>query len=213
MIQKELVVENGASTSFHRIKKMTCHPPFLMMTVQVLSYATEAAYLAGAGNTWNTDVEVPIAALDGPLFEYAEHWLTTAAESPFAPGAIVLDQMVTLENAKDRTWNRMKLIRDAKEAEPFEFNGWLFDSDKVKVTGAAFAAFMAHTAGQPYSINFTLADNSVVVLNAQQMMGAGVALLSRIDAVHQIGRTLRDLIYAPETDTFEKIAAISWPVE
>ncbi len=212
MINKELVVANGAVTTFHRIKKFTSHPPFTMVTVQVHSYATEAAYLAGAGNTWNTEVEMPIGNLSSTLFETAETWLTTSPDSPFVAGALIPDQMVTLENAKDRLWNRIKMIRDTKENEPFEHDGNIYDSDKVKVTGTALGAFMAVSTGQPFEVNFTLANNSVVTLDGLQMMAVGVALLQHIDNVHQIGRGLREQIYAPETDTFEKVAAIMWPI-
>ncbi len=211
MLNKEFIADNGALTTFHRIKKFTSHPPFTMVTVEVKCYATEAAYLAGAGNTWSIDVEMPISNLNGPLFESAEEWLITSSDSPLVGGMIVQDQMVTLENARERTWNRLKLIREQKEAAPFLYNGTLYDADKIKITGAALGAFMAVSSNQPYTIDFTAADNSVVTLDGPGMMGLGIALLQHIDSVHQIGRAKRDELYAPECDTFEKIAAITWP--
>ncbi len=212
MISKDLVVTNGANTTFHKINKITSHPPFVMATLEVKSYATESAYLEGQSNTWNQNIEMPISNLSSTLFETAEDWLTTSPDSPLTGGAIVQDQMVTLENARDRSWNRIKLIREAKELEPFSYNGYVYDADKVKITGAALGAHMSVSAGIPYEIEFTLADNTTITLDGPGMMSVGIALLQHIDAVHQIGRGLRDQLYAVECDSFEKIAAIQWPL-
>jgi hypothetical protein len=211
MINKNIVTPNLVAAAFHRVSEIQAVPPFAYARVSVVSYTDEAAYLAGAGLVYVTPLMVPIDMVNGSLLATVEDWIIGNEASPFEGGTVAIDKLDTLDNARDRAWDKFKRIRDAKEAEPFEHNGRVYDANKISVTGAALAAFMAVSAQAPYSINFTLADNSVVVLDGPEMMAVGIALLQHIDNAHQLGRQVRELIYAPETDTFDKIAAITWP--
>jgi len=103
-------------------------------------------------------------------------------------------ETATLEQAQAAAWTAAKVDRDKAEAAPFEFEGGLYDPNKENVTGAAFVAYMAQAVGQSISRRWTLADNSRRDLNGTQLIAMGLALTTRVDAIHERGRMLRDLI-------------------
>lgn len=53
-------------------------------------------------------------------------------------------------------------------------------------------------AGAPFSIDWTLADNTVRTLDAVQMLAVGTAMGEHISVVHAHGRQLREAIWAAE---------------
>lgn len=208
MISKDYIPDNHALTTFHRVKQITSHPPFTMATVEVVSYASEDAFLAGAGNTWANRLQMPLVEMTGALLDHAEAWLIGDNGSPFAGGLVVIDKTETLENAKERAWNRIKRIRDIKEASDFSCDGHVYQADKARISGACLAALMAQLTEEPYSIEFTLSNNDVITLSAAQMMAVGGALAQHVDGVFATGRLLRDQIDA--AGTIAELAAITW---
>lgn len=103
-------------------------------------------------------------------------------------------ETATLHDAKANAWTAAKTARDAAESADFEFDGTLYQPDVTKITGAVLAALLPRAEGDPFAINWTVSDNSVVTLTAQQVMALGLTLTARINAIHQYGRELRALI-------------------
>ena len=100
----------------------------------------------------------------------------------------------TLDEARALAWTAAKRARDAAESADFEFAGTLYQPDVAKITGAVLAALLPSAEADPFAIDWTVSDNSVVTLNAQQVMSLGLTLTARINGIHQRGRALRDLI-------------------
>jgi hypothetical protein len=100
----------------------------------------------------------------------------------------------TLDQARAEAWTAAKNARVEAEAEPFEFEGGMYDPNKENVSGAALAALLAQLGGLEVSRTWTLADNSRRVLTGAQIIAMGLALTARVDAIHERGRMLRDLI-------------------
>lgn len=225
MIVKDYLPDNHAPTTFHRVKQVTLHPPFTMATVEVVSYASEDSYLAGASHLWANRLQIPMVNITGPINDHIENWLIDPASaqldgglSPFGDGIIVGDRMETLENAKERVWTRIKYMRQRKLAEPFLCDGNVFDADVQNVTGSATKAFISVSQGIPYAETYTLADNSVVELDGPQMIAVGLALGDRNSAVYQTARELRELILGVEVSdgmteqqAIAYVAGINWP--
>lgn len=68
------------------------------------------------------------------------------------------------------------------------------DSDpdsQRKVNGAASMAMIASSAGQPFSIDWTMQDNSTVTHDAAAMMAAGVAMGEHVSACHDRAKVLK----------------------
>lgn len=91
-------------------------------------------------------------------------------------------------------WNDAKVRRDAAIDAGVPVAGiGTFDSDpasRANITGAVTMALIAQSAGSPFSIGWKLADNSVVTLNAAQMIAAGLAVGQRVAACHAHAQSL-----------------------
>ena len=119
----------------------------------------------------------------------------------------------TLDQIKGQQWEKVKASRDSVEFGGFVWDGSTFDSDQEsqsRIQGAAQLATLATLNNQPFSIDWTLADNSVRTLDASDMIAAGTAMGVHIATTHSIGRTLRIEIDAAVTK--EEVEAITWPV-
>lgn len=120
---------------------------------------------------------------------------------------------VELEELRATAWERIKRDRDAHEHGGFDTPLGRFDSDltsQSKIIGAVSVAQMALASSQAFSIEWTLQDNSTVVLDAESMISVGLALMAHVDATHQTGRSLRAQIFDPEASR-EAIEAVAWP--
>lgn len=96
--------------------------------------------------------------------------------------------VLPLADAKAAMWAEAKLVRDAHidggvDVPPIG----RFDSDPLSrsnINGAVTGAMLAAQAGQPFSISWKLADNTVATLNGAQTMAAGMAVLAHVAACH-----------------------------
>jgi len=88
----------------------------------------------------------------------------------------------------------IKNIRDAKIAGGVSVAGiGVFDSDeaaRINITGAVVMAQVAIAAGSPFTMSWKLANNSLVALNAQQMISVGVAAGTHVAACHAQAQAL-----------------------
>ena len=117
-----------------------------------------------------------------------------------------------LSEDRAQAWSRIKSARESVEFGPFVFGGQTFDGDSEsqrRIQGAAQLATLAQATGQPFSIDWTLADNTQATLTAAEMIGVGVALGQHVNGAHGIARTLRTQIDAATTP--EELEAIQWP--
>ena len=63
--------------------------------------------------------------------------------------------------------------------------------------------------GEVPTIDFTLADNTVVTLTAGQLVEVALHMGAKVQAAHATGRALRDAIDAAATAA--EVDALSWP--
>lgn len=208
MIIKSISTANGPA-SFHVLKKIEALPPFTALTLTIDSYANAAVYEAGGGFMMRHAVTMPSSCTTGSLVDDIEVWLISAATSPFQSGEIVADQSDTLDAARDRAWVAVKASRAAAEVGTFTYDGGTYDIDKGHVTGAVVLAMVAKSIGAPYIETWTLYDNSVRDLSADDVIALGVALGQRVSEIYAIARTLREQIDAAET--IAAASAIHWP--
>lgn len=112
---------------------------------------------------------------------------------------------------KEISWARLKVNREQAEHGGFVWDGSTFDSDPVsqsRIQGASQLATLALINSQPFSIDWTLADNTVRTLDAQAMIAVGTAMGQHINAQHAKGRMLRAQLDAAQTA--EEITAVVW---
>lgn len=211
MILKNFTTPNGVALGVHMLKRIDINAPFNTAQLSVHSYASEAAYLAGSGLAWNTPLQMPLFSLQGELGDIAERWLATDPASPFAGGSIAADRSGTLDIARGRAWARIKQARALAETADFTCGGVVYQADKERITGAAQLAQLALAGGQPYSIDWTLSDNTQVTLDAAGMVAVGTALGDQVAQVFAIGHALREQIAS--ATSIDALESIVWPVQ
>lgn len=114
-----------------------------------------------------------------------------------------------LAKARALQWAKIKAARETAEFGGFTWDGSRFDSDLTSQSRIQGAVQLAGLDPVNFSLDWTLADNSVRALNAQDMTAVGAALGAHVAAQHALGRTLRSQIEAASSPA--AIDAIAWP--
>lgn len=114
---------------------------------------------------------------------------------------IDFSKLITAESkfatAKEGKSQQVNRLRDEKEASGFPYLGKTFDSDErsaSRIFGAVQAAQAAVAAGQPFVIDWTVQDNSVLTLDAQETIGMSVAMAQYANGLHQHARALKSQV-------------------
>lgn len=113
---------------------------------------------------------------------------------------------------KDAKWEEVKAAREASINAPLATPYGSFDSgpaDRANITDAVLMAQTLAALGQPVSIEFTLADNTVSTLNASQMVEVGLILGAKVQDAYATARSLREAIES--AGTIAEVDAIHWP--
>ncbi|MFW1737575.1 DUF4376 domain-containing protein, partial [Acinetobacter sp. ULE_I037] len=84
----------------------------------------------------------------------------------------------SLDEAKDQKWSEIKIQRETAEYGGFSFLNFTFESD---VTSQA-RIIVASDLG--VSVDWTLKDNSIVSLDAEQLRGLRIALAQHVSNCH-----------------------------
>lgn len=207
-LSKTITAPNGTQLSFHKIIKIEISGDLLTATLSVGSWATEADYMANKNLAWMSYEVVPfgtelLSELSAPLL----------TEGQFSGATEVPDSLETLDAVRVRKWADIKLTRSRIEYGGFEWDGSRFDSDetsRARIQGAVQLAVIAQSAGAPYAQDWTLEDNSVRTLSAEDVIAVGVALGQHVSAVFETARQLRELI--DSATNAEEVYAVEWPI-
>lgn len=121
-----------------------------------------------------------------------------------------------IEGYRARQWEMVKAARARAEIWGCTTPHGRVDSDpesRLKISGAVQMAMLAQQAGQPFTIDWTMQDNSVAPHDAAAMLAMGLAVGEHIAACHAAALAKRNLIEA--ADTPEAIEAVDpdagWP--
>lgn len=150
----------------------------------VVATAADTAVLAaiGGGTVVELDAAAAAAARAGLALELVDGVVAEA-----------------LAGAKARLWEQAKALRDAAEfggcQTPFGRADTSRDS-VARINGAVAAAQLALAAARPFDLDWTMADNSVVALDAQAVIALGLAAMAHTVGCHERGRELRLAIAA-----------------
>jgi hypothetical protein len=211
-INKSVQADNGITVSYHRPSRLTVDLTSNTAQLTVNSHACEQAALDNLPIAWQWHLDLPANSLvgDAPtLLEEIEAALISLDTSPFYGGERVIDRSDTLEAAKERAWSRIKQARAAAEASDVIYDGGAYQADKERICGATQLAWMAKQTGEPFSVTWTLTDNSTRTLDADGMIALGVALGMHVTQVYDTGRALREQIAA--ATTIEEVETVGWP--
>jgi len=116
-----------------------------------------------------------------------------------------------LDQLKRDKWQEIKKARDAHEFGGFTWGAYLFDSDQLsqqRIGQAAQAALFSQSTDQAYHQDWTLANNTVVSLSAQDMLDVALAMGTHIGNAHTRARELREMVFA--TNSAEELNQLTW---
>lgn len=118
---------------------------------------------------------------------------------------------ISTSRYRDAAWERIKSARSAAEQEGFLCNGVRYDADPIscqRIASAVVLAMLALQAGAPYSIEWTTFDNTSVTLDANGMIGVGLACGTYIAGIFSQARALREQIES--ATSADELDAIQW---
>ena len=207
-IQKNHATPNGAIGTFHVLKKLDVVFPATHASALIQSYANEASFLAGADAIWNNAVSVPIAVLASGVLSGVQDWLIASEDSPFVDGTVISDSSDTLGAAKSRAWASVKDQREQRMQSTFTYEGNTYDIDPVNLSGASIDAREALIAGEEWSQMWVLSDNTVVTLNAAEMIAVGRACKAVVSDLWATSQHLRGLIES--ATTIAEVDSVTW---
>lgn len=108
-----------------------------------------------------------------------------------------------LADRKEDKWAAVKTERDRREAAGFAYLGKTFDSDPtsaLRLTVAASAARASLDGGQTgLTFDWTLQDNTVLTMTAEEFIALPLALADSANTLHQHARHIRAQIEAATT--------------
>lgn len=108
----------------------------------------------------------------------------------------------SLDQIKDQKWSEVKAERETAEYGGFSFLGHIFDSDITSQSRIITASELGA------DVEWTLKDNSIVSLNAEQLKGLRIALAQHVSSCHTRSRIARQLIY--DSENIEQIDSIQF---
>ena len=118
---------------------------------------------------------------------------------------------VTLDEIKVSKWDDIKVVRDIVEFGTFTWGIFEFDATQIsqqRIMQAALAAATAKSIDAVFSKKWTLKDNSIITLNADDMISVSLALDNHVNAVHTKSQLLRSKIES--ATSIEEVQNIYW---
>lgn len=150
---------------------------------------------------------IPFSASASDAEDHGQDIFARAVAGEFGP--IVDFQQPSVEEVRIAKRREIVKDRNATITGGFSYMGKQIDSDRdsvISITGAAVAALAAKDTGQSYSVDWTCADDSVLTLNADGVLGMAVALAMFADVQHNKARLLKAAIKsASDEDTVKKV--------
>lgn len=138
--------------------------------------------------------------------EYGTPAKTMKELGAFPACAVFTAPQKTLEQLKADKINELKTIRDNEEVQPIAYNGNLFDFDEKARDRINSAIIALSITGQ--SIAWTTADNTEVMVNADDLRGVIAAVAMRSNELHVKYRQLKEQLEACTTK--EQLEKIEW---
>ena len=116
-----------------------------------------------------------------------------------------------LDDLKTEKWNQIKLLRNIMEFGGFSWKNQIFDSGQlslIRLGTTVQSAIISKITSVPFSINWTLKNNSVITCGADDIIAINAALLNHVNRCHQHSTSLRTQL--DEAKSSMQISNINW---
>jgi hypothetical protein len=118
--------------------------------------------------------------------------------------ALWLTQSYTVQEAVDIMWSRIKArrLQELLKGAPTPFGlADVDDTARINISGAVQIAQIAKMTGDAFVINWTMLDNTIVELTADQMITLGVLAGRHVATLHGKSQVLRNQLLDIQSDT------------
>lgn len=194
MIIRDYVLPNGTVATVHRLVRAVSGDDLIMLTVN--SFADEKADMVAWQDAYLAPLEVMTNYPAG-----AVEWLISPM-GPFAGGTVLADPDA-LDVIKSRAKAEIARRRDAVIAGGANTPVGRVDTDEVSIRnilGAYQSAVAAMMANQPLAMNWRMADNTTVALEAAGVIAMGNAVLTHTQDAYARSWALKDAVEAATSD-------------
>lgn len=228
-ISKSYETPQGVPASYHRLVKVEVSEATGKVELTVAIHQSSETASAGGSPLWHEYVHIPLTDFDTDPFavfypaltSYAGSYLLGGASDaePVAKALGVSDPVVdgvevsALELFRRAKIADMRKSRDQEEFSTFAWDGSVFDATAASIgrlIGAVILAQQALAADQPFSVSWTLADNSERTLSGVEMLGVAQALGAHTMAVHAKYKTVKAALISAAT--LDEMREVAWPV-
>lgn len=208
-ISAAIVTPNGAQATWHKIKKIEINEDSKDLHILLFSYASyEQLTNRESSPVWAWPIT--ITGYENSISSLSISELLTAYPSSPVYGGTVSPALSPFEVKQAEYTAHAKRNRSLQEFGKFTYNNMVFDGDidaqrrlSVLVSAAKSAVYAGHT----FTKEFTLADNSVVQLTAEDFIGIEMAKIWQVDAAFQEYRVKKAAIEA--ATTIEELEAVT----
>lgn len=208
MFMLEWQAPNGAVAQYHRAISFQSNADAIYVVVD--SYHSEEMAII----SWRDTYPLPAGAAVATLADAEASLVAPGAH--FAGATLVPADLADLALAKTLAWAAVKTRRDRCASGGCDTAFGRVDSDersRILIAGAVQMAQIALAAGEPYQVDWVMADNQSVTHDARAMIALALAVGQHIVACWTRAQALRAEIDAAET--IESVAAIDiavgWP--
>jgi hypothetical protein len=208
-IFQEAETPQGVAATCHRVHKVEITD---VVTVVLNSFANENSEML----VWQDSYDVPMVVFSSGSYPQNVYDYMTGPNGPFS-GAALIAEMEELDKLKATTKVSINTLRDKTIAMGCDTPSGRVDTDEVSlrnIMATYQSAVLAKLTTSPFSVEWRIADNSSVVLDADQMIAVGNAVLSRTQACYENSWSLKAEVEA--ATTVEEVTLVligsGWPV-
>lgn len=114
-------------------------------------------------------------------------------------GVVVIHAEEPIEILRERKIMELKRLRDSKEVEPIEYNGYSFDYDSKARDRISAAIIALELQGEGATIEWTTADNADTPVTANNLKMIIAAVAVRSNKLHTAYRVAKEKVEAATT--------------
>ena len=125
-------------------------------------------------------------------------------------GVVVIHAEEPIEILRERKIMELKRLRDSKEVEPIEYNGYSFDYDSKARDRISAAIIALELQGEGATIEWTTADNADTPVTANDLKMIIAAVAVRSNKLHTAYRIAKEKV--EEATTATDVEAVSFEI-
>jgi hypothetical protein len=208
---------HGAMANVHRIAGVTINGTADVLLI-INSYADETTATAGT-ILWQGQYPMPYADFTAASYpQCIWDWICTS--SGLFVGGELADETADVEKERAMLMAWVTNKREKTIARGLLIPGiGRIDTDPTSirnVQGAVQAAVIASSAGQPFSVDWRLSDNTTATLDASQMITMGIAVTALVTSAYEASWSIKEALSDPNL-TIEQLRTVdittAWPAD